>query len=61
MAGILNFAVHNIEKMVTSLGIDLYTVVVDWEEFRDLQKAYLKSSVIDMEVPTDHGIYGNAL
>ncbi len=51
-------AVHNIEKMITSLGIDLYTVVVDWAEFRDLQKAYLKASVIDVEVPTDHGIYG---
>lgn len=50
-------AVHNIEKMITSLGIDLYTFVVDWEEFRDLQKAYLKASVIDIEVPTDHGIY----
>ena len=50
-------AVHNIEKMVTSLGIDLYTFVVDWKEFRDLQKAYLKASVIDIEVPTDHGIY----
>ncbi|MDG2409510.1 MAG: N-acetyl sugar amidotransferase [Pirellulales bacterium] len=50
-------AVHNIEQMVTSLGIDLYTVVVDWREFRDLQKAYLKASVIDVEVPTDHGIY----
>ena len=50
-------AVHNIEKMITTLGIDLYTFVVDWEEFRDLQKAYLKASVIDIEVPTDHGIY----
>ena len=40
------------------LGCDLYTLVVDWNEFRDLQLAYLKAGVIDIEVLTDHAIYG---
>ena len=51
-------AVKNIESLTNALGIDLHTHVVDWTEFRDLQKAYFRASVIDIEVPTDHGIYG---
>ena len=51
-------AVKNIENIISTLGFDLYTLVVDWEEFRDLQLAYLKASVVDIEVLTDHAIAG---
>lgn len=51
-------AVMNIENIVNRLGFDLYTYVINWEEFRDLQLAYLKASVVDIEVLTDHAIYG---
>lgn len=47
-------AVKNIENIVTRLDYPLHTYVVDWEEFKDLQLAYLKASVVDTEVPTDH-------
>lgn len=47
-------AVKNIENIVKKLGYDLYTHVIDWEEFKDLQLAYFKASVIDIEVPTDN-------
>jgi len=50
-------AVKNIEVTLRRLGVDLYTHVVDWEEFRDLQLAFLKASVPDAEIPTDHGIW----
>jgi N-acetyl sugar amidotransferase len=50
-------AVSNIEKVLKRLDIDLYTYVVDWEEFRDLQMAFLKASTPDGEIPTDHGIF----
>jgi len=50
-------AVKNIENTLTRMGIELYTHVVDWEEFRDLQWAFLQASVPDAEVPTDHGIW----
>lgn len=50
-------AVHNIHRALERLGIELYTHVVDWEEFRDLQLAFLKASTPDSEVPTDHGIW----
>lgn len=49
-------AVKNIESMVNKCGFDLYTLVVDWEEFRDIHLAYIKASVVDIEVPTDHAI-----
>jgi N-acetyl sugar amidotransferase len=49
-------AVKNIEKVLKKLNIDLITYVVNWEEFRDLQIAFLKSSTPDGEIPTDHAI-----
>lgn len=49
-------AVNNIHNLVNSLGIDLYTHVIDWEEFKELQKAFLKASVIDLELLSDHAI-----
>jgi N-acetyl sugar amidotransferase len=49
-------AVRNIENVVTKLGIDLYTEVLDWEEFRTLQAAFVRSGVPDCEIPTDHAI-----
>ncbi len=48
-------AVCNIENTVKRLGFDLYTYVVDWPEFRDLQRSYFKANVVDIEVLTDHG------
>ena len=51
-----DLAVHNIERLLKKLGIDLHTHVVDWEEFRDLQLSFLKASVGNSEIPTDHGI-----
>ncbi len=50
-------AVSNIERTLKKLGIDLFTHVIDWDEFRDLQLAYLKASVIDIEAITDHAIW----
>lgn len=49
-------AVKNIETIVTKLGIDLYTHVIDWEEFRDLQIAFIKSGVVDLEMLSDNAI-----
>jgi hypothetical protein len=50
---------------VKTLNVDLYTHVIDWEEFRDLQIAFFKAHVIDIEMLTDHAIvatlYGAAL
>ena len=39
-----DISVRNIKKACDKLDIDLYTVVADWEEFKDLQVSFLKSS-----------------
>jgi|TARA_B100000315_G_scaffold96543_2_gene88721 N-acetyl sugar amidotransferase len=49
-------SVRNIENIVKKLDFDLYTYVIDWEEFKDLQKSFLKASVVDIEMLTDHAI-----
>lgn len=51
-------AVRNIENICKKLGFELHSFVMDWDEFRDLQRAYFKASVVDLEVPTDHMISG---
>lgn len=50
-------SVRNIENAVNKLNVTLHTVVADWEEFKDLQLAFLKASVPDADVPTDFAIY----
>lgn len=50
-------AVKNIDNIVSVTGFDLYTYVVDWEEFKDLQLSYIRASVLDWEIPTDHGFF----
>jgi len=50
-------AVNNIENIITRLNFDLYTLVVNWEEFEDIQLAYLRASVVDIEVVSDHAIF----
>ncbi len=50
-------AVANIERCLKALNIPLYTWVLDWEEFRDLQLAFLKASTPDSEIPSDHAIF----
>lgn len=51
-------AVQNIESVTQKLNIDLQTYVVNWEEFKDIQRSYFYAGVVDLEVPTDHAIYG---
>ncbi|MBW3655475.1 MAG: N-acetyl sugar amidotransferase [Gemmatimonadetes bacterium] len=49
-------AVKNIEGIVTTLGFDLATEVVDWEEMQDLQYSFFKSGVPNQDIPQDHAI-----
>ena len=50
-------AVKNIEHIVKRLNLDLLTFVIDWEEFRDIQRSFFKANVIDIEMVTDHAIF----
>ena len=50
-------AVQNIERLVTKLKLDLHTIVIDWEEMRDLQVAFLRAGVPNQDIPQDHAYF----
>lgn len=50
-------AVNNIERIVDGLALDLFTEVIDWEEMKDLQLAFLKSGVPHIDTPQDHAFF----
>jgi N-acetyl sugar amidotransferase len=52
-----DIAVSNIKKICQKYNFELYTYVIDWVEFANLQKAYLRAGVVDIEILTDHAIY----
>ena len=49
-------AVSNIKKIINKLNLDYVSYVLDWNEFREIQLAFLKSSIVDLELPTDIAI-----
>lgn len=49
-------AIKNVENICRKLEIDLHTIVLDWNEFKDLQLSFLKASTPDSEIPSDHAI-----
>ena len=51
-----DLAVQNIEHTMSVLGIDLHTIVLNWKEFRDLQRSFLFAGIANVEIPTDHSI-----
>jgi N-acetyl sugar amidotransferase len=53
-------AVQNIQNIVDKTGFDLYTYVVEWNEYKDIQKSFFKANVIDIEAIMDIG-FVNAL
>lgn len=50
-------SVSNIRNAVRKLEIDLEWITVDFEEFSDIQRSFLKASVPDAETPTDLAIH----
>ena len=52
-------AVKNIELTLKKFEIDLFTYLLNWQEFKALQLAFLKASTPDLEIPTDQAIIGS--
>tara|TARA_Y100001970_G_C14221581_1_gene852991 strand:+ start:521 stop:1597 length:1077 start_codon:yes stop_codon:yes gene_type:complete len=46
-------AVKNIELVTKKLNVDLETIILDWNMFRDIQYSFLQASVPDGEIPSD--------
>ncbi len=51
-------AVANVERLCTQLDFDLETVVIDWEQLRSLQVAFLRAGVANQDTPQDHVLFG---
>lgn len=49
-------AVNNISNLIDELDVDLFTYVVEWNEYRDLMQAFFDADVIDIEL-----LYDNAM
>ena len=49
-------AQNNIANLVRALGVDLYTHVIDWDEYRELMQAFFNADVLDVEL-----LYDNAM
>lgn len=49
-------AVNNINNLISALDVDLYTHVIDWEEYRELMQSFFDADVIDIEL-----LYDNAM
>lgn len=47
-------AQSNVENVVRKCGFDLFTYVISWNDFKELQLSYIKASVVDIEALTDH-------
>jgi len=50
-------AVGNIERLVDGLELDLYTEVVNWDEMRRLQVAFLKAGIPDQDLVQDAAFF----
>lgn len=50
-------AVSNIKETLDRLQIEYDTHVIDWQEFKDLQLSFIKASVVDIELTSDHAIF----
>lgn len=49
-------AVKNIKKVTKKLGVDLETYVINYEEIKDLLRAYMRSRLPWVDMPTDLAI-----
>jgi len=54
-----NESVSNVEKVCRYLDLELHTLVVNWEEMRKLQVAYLNCGVMNQDVPQDHALFSS--
>lgn len=49
---------NNIFNLVKKLNVDLYTHVIDWDEYKNLMLAFFDSDVIDVELLYDNAMLG---
>jgi N-acetyl sugar amidotransferase len=50
---------NNIQRLVDGLELDLYTEVIDWPEMKDLQLAFFKAQVANIDTPQDLAFFSS--
>jgi hypothetical protein len=50
-------SILNVHSLVRELGLDLRTIVIDWDEMRRLQLAFLRSGELNQDIPQDHAFF----
>ena len=49
-------AQNNIENLVKSLNVDLYTYVIEWNEYKSMMNSFFESDVLDVELLMDNAM-----
>ena len=52
-------SVNNIQRLVDGLGLELYTEVIDWSEMKDLQLAFFRAQVANIDIPQDLSFFSS--
>ena len=52
-----DLGVSNIQKIIEGLNLDLVTDVINWEEMKDLQRAFFESQVPCVDTPQDLALF----
>lgn len=52
-----DLGVSNIQKIIEGMNLDLVTEVVNWEEMKDLQRAFFKAQVPFVDTPQDLALF----
>ena len=49
-------AQNNIFNLIDKLDVDLFTHVVDWEEYRSLMQSFFDADALDIDILNDNGM-----
>ena len=52
-------SVRNLSAVLSKMDVDYETIIIDWETMREVQVAFLKSGVINQDIPQDHAIFSS--
>jgi N-acetyl sugar amidotransferase len=52
-------SVNNIQRLIDGLGLDLITEVIDWIEMKDLQLAFFRAQVANIDIPQDLAFFAS--
>ena len=52
-------AVSNIEKLIDGLNLELHTDVINWNEMKDLQRAFFKAQIAEQDGPQDVAFFSS--